>query len=165
MSLGQSVSFNLDDGKIFVDGSGWNPTSTVPRAGWAAVQIDADGAVLKALWGTVPPGKVQHANMAEHMALCKAANGAAAPGMEVVSDCQGVVDLHAKGRVWALGPKRLYAGLYKESSVLWTEAGPSAVSTGWRGKPCTWPEGTLLLTRMLTGALLPMNSTALEVRR
>ncbi|CAK0874849.1 unnamed protein product [Prorocentrum cordatum] len=53
--------------KVFSDGSVWDPKTDVgARGGWAAVEVDGDGNLIRGLMGSIPRGLPQTAVLAEH---------------------------------------------------------------------------------------------------
>lgn len=78
--------FKSEDGPVYHDGSCVGGTSIDPRAAWAAVQVDADGLEIIAIWGVVDRHMEQIANTAEHVGLIHAL-AEAEPGCEFVTDC------------------------------------------------------------------------------
>jgi hypothetical protein len=86
------------------------------RGGFAIVQIDSAGDVIRAYWGTIPIGFPQDANTAESLAFL---NGARCSSREepnlFISDCLSVVDTWNKCFVWAAGSKRPQGGIWKQA--------------------------------------------------
>eukprot|EP00973_Karenia_brevis_P026781 3695670-Karenia_brevis.AAC.1 len=107
--------FQAEDGPIFTDGSCLDPSGTHPRAGFSAVQIDDAGTVIKAVYGTVPLGWKQDANVAEHFGIIHA-DGHAADGTTAVVDCKAVTSAWSNGLTWAAGPRRPQGGFWREMS-------------------------------------------------
>jgi len=105
--------FDPRDGPIYPDGSCIGPSGGHPRAGFAAVQVDGGGKLLRGVWGSIPFGWNQEANTAEHYAIAKAEELAKA-GCKVLTDCATVVKGWAKGLGWAAGPRRPHGGIWRE---------------------------------------------------
>ena len=84
--------FDSTQGPVYTDGSAdLNDSPQHAHAGWACVQIDDEGAILKAARGAVPCAFEQSSSIAEHIAWYMAAFNAK-DIITVVSDNQGVVD-------------------------------------------------------------------------
>ncbi len=96
------------DGAIFTDGSALNPQCPeVRRAGWAVVQMDARGRVVKAVFGHVPASASieQTAAAGEVYALRRAAE-LAVGDVAVHVDYQGIVDGCRNGHAWCTSHRR-----------------------------------------------------------
>ena len=78
--------FDPEDGEVFHDGSCFDGGSCVGRAGWAAVQINDEGNLVRGMWGNVPPDLEQTANYAEHYGFLVAAHDAL-PQCDFTTDC------------------------------------------------------------------------------
>ena len=91
--------------------------STHPRAAWAAVQADADGKEIKAMWGVVDKHMEQSANTAQHVGLINAL-AKAEPGCEFVTDCATISHAWDKGMKFAAAAKRPHGGIWREASQL-----------------------------------------------
>ena len=86
-----TFSFNGADGPVYWDGSCFHPSNDIlARAGWAAVQVNQDGTLLKAVYGNVPANVGQSANAAEHMGAITSLDLAASP-LRLRGDCLEVV--------------------------------------------------------------------------
>jgi len=109
--------FKPEDGPIFHDGSCIAPTSAHPRAGWAAVQVNDVGMIIKAMWGSVPSWRNQDANMAEHVGLLKAMQEAERARI-FYTDCATVSNAWTRGFTWAAGPRRPHGGVWREAAGL-----------------------------------------------
>ena len=71
--------------KVYTDGSGLaNSMEGLTRCGWAVVQLDESGCVVRAIYGPLP-GRLQTVPRAEHYAALRAVQVAAHPA-EIVSD-------------------------------------------------------------------------------
>eukprot|EP00973_Karenia_brevis_P059214 8244829-Karenia_brevis.AAC.1 len=111
-------SFEADLGPVFVDGSCSLGTSTqFAHAAWAAVQIDARGNILRSIAGNLDKAWPQNAINAEHMAWVKGAMWANAP-VEVVADCQSVIDHWQAGDKGAGRHNDPQAGFWRTAEVL-----------------------------------------------
>jgi ribonuclease HI len=105
--------FRPEGGPIYTDGSCIDPSGSMPRAGYAAVQINDQGDIIRGLWSSVPSPWPQEANTAEHIALFHAFEHAQ-PGCRILSDCMTVVKGWINGIAWASGPKRPHGGIWRE---------------------------------------------------
>ncbi len=82
------------DGPVYTDGSAYNPqVPEVRRAGWAVVQVDGDGRLLKAVFGHVPASVSTDQTVAagELYALRRAAE-LSVGALTVKTDYQGILD-------------------------------------------------------------------------
>ena len=89
-------SFSNQDGFIFGDGSCLAPRDPLfSRAGWAIVQVNTQGEVLRAIYGCVPNGMEQSSLTAEFMAFWAAFEN----GLQCsyAGDCQEVLRSYSKG--------------------------------------------------------------------
>ena len=77
-------------GDIFIDGSCMPGQPGLARAGFAAIEVDASGRTLGAVYGTVPPHLPQTSGAAEHAALAAAAPFLTRPAT-FHADCLAVV--------------------------------------------------------------------------
>eukprot|EP00973_Karenia_brevis_P054593 7587631-Karenia_brevis.AAC.1 len=108
------VQFTRDQGPVFCDGSCYMPTHAVAaHAGWACVQIDATGAIVKVLYGCLPQSHDQTAVNAEHAALLHAGANAAEP-IECILDCQAVICNYTSGYREAAAANKAQAGYWRE---------------------------------------------------
>ena len=100
-TIGMSSGDLLNEGgsKVFGDGSCFHPNvAQLARAGFAVVQVNAEGDILRAIYGCVPRSLPQTSLSAEYAAfLCAAENCRDAT---YLGDCQDVIDCFHKG----LGP-------------------------------------------------------------
>jgi len=106
--------FFLADNPVFVDGSCFFalfPEITV--AGFAALQINKDGQVLRAIWGPVPQGIVPTAAMGEHMAA-KWAVRLSTKGRKLVIDCLSVIKTLQADPCWASDWRRPMGGVWDD---------------------------------------------------
>ena len=89
----------LSNGKVYGDGSCYNPTVThLARAGFAVVNVNAEGDILRAIYGCVPRSLPQTSLSAEYAAfMCAVEN---CRGATYFGDCQDVLSCFGKG----LGP-------------------------------------------------------------
>ena len=84
--------FKECDGDVFCDGSCFFSThSRLAAAGWACVQVDSEGNLLKAMYGCVPAHIEQTAVNAKHCALVCAAS-AIETRAQIACDCAAVVN-------------------------------------------------------------------------
>ena len=119
--------FRPEDGPVYHDGSCVGGNSTHPRAAWAAVQADADGKEIRAMWGVVDKHMEQSANTAEHVGLINAL-AEAEPGCEFVTDCATISHAWDKGMKFAAAAKRPHGGIWREASqLIHTGRGPSRI--------------------------------------
>ena len=85
-----------ENGKIYGDGSCLNPSiKGLARAGWAIVQVNEDGDVIKSIHGCVPAMYAQTSLAAEHMAFWVAFENSAR-GI-YAGDCADVLGWYHKG--------------------------------------------------------------------
>ena len=96
----QRPATGLLEGTVFTDGSVLGVNQGVPRAGWAAVQVDANGACVAAVYGSVPRSECPSQSIAdaEDYALAMLGTYSIAP-LEVYVDRQQTVDDAVGGRV------------------------------------------------------------------
>ena len=88
--------FKPENGYIFGDGSCYSPTNRMlSRAGWAFVQVDGEGNILKAIYGCVPAAIVQTSLAAEHFAFWAAFENARS--CVYVGDCLHVLSCFNDG--------------------------------------------------------------------
>ena len=119
--------FRSEDGPVYHDGSCVGGNSTHPRAAWAAVQVDAEGREIKAIWGVVDKHMEQSANTAEHVGLINAL-AEAEPGCEFVTDCATISEAWNKGMKFAAAAKRPHGGIWREAShIIYSGRGPSRI--------------------------------------
>ena len=105
--------FDPADGKVYGDGSCYNPASKwLARAGFAAVQVDQGGEVIRAIYGNVPASLPQTSLAAEYLAFVSAATHASL-ACEYVGDCQDVLSAFNAGQVSAMQSKGPHACIWK----------------------------------------------------
>ncbi len=82
------------DGDVYTDGSAYNPQCPdIRKAGWAVVQLDADGGVLKAVYGHLPAAmSVDQTVAAGEVYALRRATELTAGTIHVRVDYQGIVD-------------------------------------------------------------------------
>ena len=91
INMGPGDLFDPADGGVYGDGSCLNPASKwLARAGYAAVQVNQEGDVIRGLFGNVPSAFPQTSLAAEFVAFANAATHASV-GCEYVGDCQAVL--------------------------------------------------------------------------
>ena len=102
----------FDDDDVYGDGSCSFPTvSVLRRAGFALVQVDPEGALVRAVYGTLPPHYPQTPLAAEYAAfsagteLCRNAN--------FVGDCAEVIRSYRLGHAAAVKGTNPFADFWK----------------------------------------------------
>eukprot|EP00973_Karenia_brevis_P038002 5239915-Karenia_brevis.AAC.1 len=106
--------FNAADGPVYIDGSCLHPSHPwLAAAGWACVQVDGEGNLVKARYGCVPAGFQQSAVNAEHTAMVYAACNVSG-STSLICDCSAVVDGWKMGYKRASHHDRIQAGFWRE---------------------------------------------------
>ena len=109
--------FSLLQGDLYVDGScSWPTHRDAARAGWAAVQLNEEGEVVAVGMGTVAGHFQQQSTIGEQLGLLMGA-GEAEHGVNIQSDCAGVIAQHRKPYQVAAGAKTKFAGFRKERAI------------------------------------------------
>ena len=117
--VSETLFFEERHGDIYCDGSCFFPTHPkLAAAGWACVQVDCEGNLIKALYGCVPAHIEQSAVNAEHCALVCAASAIESTAT-IACDCAAVVDgwrCGYTGRKLAVGGKLTTMGTWRRSA-------------------------------------------------
>ena len=101
------------DGPVYTDGSCFEGSwGLAARAGYAAVQVDGAGNLVRALYAPVPAGCPQTAAFAGHPAVKQAAGHSRMP-IEVAADCSPVVKCIMAGPGYATHYKRPVGGIWR----------------------------------------------------
>ena len=112
MTEGQLLS--PDDGFVYGDGSCYNSNiKGLSRAGWAFVQVDSEGNLLRAIYGCIPSALPQTSLCAEHFAFWAAFENASR--CVYVGDCQHVLSAFASGFASVLASKSPHADFCKSA--------------------------------------------------
>ena len=83
--------FLPEGGRVYGDGSCFFPTAKpLSRAGFAVVQVNPDGSLLKGLFGAIPAGMPQTSLAGEYGALSCAYDNSM--GVDFVGDCLDVIN-------------------------------------------------------------------------
>ena len=105
------------EGNIYLDGSGFEPTSVaLRRCGWSVVRMGAGGTVIKSMHGPLP-GEVQTVPRAEHFALVMLVMVAQEAPQDAIlrvrTDCKAVYDAWRSGPEGSTSPKKELAGFWR----------------------------------------------------
>ena len=115
--------FDARDGEVYIDGSCSGPTwFTLARAGFAIVQINQQGDIVRAIYGSLPSRLPQNSIQAEGASLVVAFE--MARRCKAVSDCQAVIDGFKKGSDAAATPSNPLGGVWRQIS---TQRGADAI--------------------------------------
>ena len=102
----------FDNGFVFGDGSASNPAHPeIARAGFAVVQINEEGELLRAIYGCLPRHMPQTPLAAEYAAFFMFATHVSIA--TYVGDCVDVLTNFNKGLAKALSPDKLHADTWK----------------------------------------------------
>jgi len=105
----------LFEGEVFLDGS-LTGAGLAARTGWAAVQLQEQGAVECATWGPMPCAIPEQRTIkrAELWALRQALAHAGAGALVLHTDHEGLVTALERGRAWCTGARRPHADVWRE---------------------------------------------------
>ena len=108
--------FDSSDGMIYCDGSVKFPSNLLIAAGgWACVQLDPHGGLLKALVGVLPGFIAQTAVNSEHCAILYAASFIKDNDQCILGvDCAAVVAGWANGYKRSAGANKIQGGFWRE---------------------------------------------------
>ena len=112
--LGKDAADITFDGPVAVDGSCFpHPCRDLWRAGWAVLQYDAEGNVVKGISGNVPAELPQTSVSGEYCAAA-AYLEKAVQGTTAISDCANVVaDWNGKSTRQRMAPTKVVGGIWK----------------------------------------------------